>query len=167
MSLAWLDIPCSSWRRARYDITGGGPRSKQHIYGVPNLSAADQARAVVGHFTLRVSVRIMSKCIGTHTLVFLENPRASMLFDAPPIWRLRAKARECVSDYCRYNALWRNRTKVLVWRADITHAPTNTCERRGGILESVPQPAHRVERSAPHTTHSVDQSCRTLFQKMV
>ena len=120
-----------SWSRVRDDINGGGPTSEQHIDGVPNLSPADQARVALGNLTFKEAVLIISECISTHTCVFLENPSGGMLFDAPPIRRLRAK--EYVSVHCQYNAPWRMRTKVLVWRADITYAPANICKGRAGM----------------------------------
>ena len=129
----WLGTPCSSWSRARHDLNGGGPRTKTHIYGIPLLSAADQIRVDFGNCTMRTSVKIIEKCIHLRIPTFLENPATSMLFDAPPIQRLRCKAQECVSDYCQYGKPWRKRTKVLAWCIDTSEAPCMKCQGRGGV----------------------------------
>ena len=81
----WLGTPCSNWSRARHDINEGGPRSKQHIFGVPELSPGDPMRVGFGNITFRISVRIISKCIQNHTPAFAENPNTSMLVYAPPM----------------------------------------------------------------------------------
>ena len=124
----WLGTPCSSWSRARHDINGGAPRSKKHIWEVPNISAADLIRVAFGSLTLRVSVRIISKCFQTGAPVLLESCSTSLIFDAPPLLRLW-----CVPDYCQYCTQWGKRTNVLVWRADATHAPISHCQGRSSV----------------------------------
>ena len=73
----WLGTPCCIWSRARHDVTGGGPSSKQHPW-VPGLSPADQVRTAFGNLTLNLSARIISKCIQSDTPVFLENTSTSI-----------------------------------------------------------------------------------------
>ena len=55
----WLGTPCSSWSRARHDVNGGGPGSKDNVFGVPDVSHADQLRVACGNLTLEESVRII------------------------------------------------------------------------------------------------------------
>jgi hypothetical protein len=103
------------------------------IWGVPDLSAADTIRVAFGNASLKATVKIVDKCIEMQTPAFLENPATSMLFDAPPIRRLRAKAQVVISDYCQYGEPWRKRTKVLVWNADASQGPTLTCHGRNKL----------------------------------
>ena len=76
-----------------------------------------------------------------------------MLFDAPPVRRLRARTRECVSHYCQYKASWRERARVLSWRGDIICVPADTCEGRRGICSSTHKKPHIVLRGLHPTLH--------------
>lgn len=81
----WLGTLCSSWSRALRDINGLGPRTAQHIWGVPGLGPAELERLRLGNATMRVFAWLIraSACIGLPTV--LENPSASYLRQAPPL----------------------------------------------------------------------------------
>lgn len=66
---------------------------------------------------MRVSARLIRRCIVLGIPTLLENPSGSRLFEAPPIRRLRAHA--CCSsvtlDQSQLKARWRKRTHLVTW----------------------------------------------------
>ena len=66
---------------------------------------------------MNFSAQIIRACVRAKVPCFLENPRSSKLFLAPPLARLLKlhSCQEFVSDYCQYGAPWRKITKVCAW----------------------------------------------------
>ena len=133
VAICWLGTPCSSWSRARHDINGHGPRTRQSIYGVPNLSKADQERILLGNLTMRSSAKMINVARRSGTVCVLENPFSSLLFYAPPIARIAPKASRLVVDFCRFGTRWRKRTMLLVWNAGDVSEHSRLCQGRKGI----------------------------------
>lgn len=129
---AWLGTPCSTWSRARRDIDGHGPRSKQYIYGYPGLSEVEMKRLADGNLTMKVScqlIRALNRC-GTPTV--LENPSASLLWSAPPLQPLLTQGHRIVIDYCSYGTRWRKRTAFHAFNLASAHSLGCTCRGRRG-----------------------------------
>ena len=126
----WLGTPCSSWSRARHDIDGGGPRSRQHIWGRPGLPPAEQVRVDLGNATARLSGRFISDAHRAGVATVLENPRSSMLWMCPPISRLLKVGNLVSTDFCQFGAAWRKRTGLASWSAcDLSPAVRLCCGR--------------------------------------
>ena len=131
----WLGTPCNSWSRARHDINGGGPRSNDHIWGLPpdQLSPADQLRIALGNATLKFSCSIVRMCRKYKIPCCLENPASSLIWKAPPLRILSSLGSIATSDFCQYGKPWRKRTNVCTWNVDPGELVTNTCKGRGGV----------------------------------
>ena len=95
-------------------------RSKTHIYGVPNLNFAAQARLLSGNFLARSSCRILKACLQQKIPCVLENPDSSLLFEFPPLKSLskRFGASDARFDMCGFGTRWRIRTKIRHWFAE-------------------------------------------------
>ena len=133
--MIWLGTPCNSWSRARHDINGGGPRSNDHIWGLPpdQLSPADQLRIALGNATLKFSCSIVRMCRKYKIPCCLENPASSLIWKAPPLRILSSLGSIATSDFCQYGKPWRKRTNVCTWNVDPGELVTNTCKGRGGV----------------------------------
>ena len=119
----WLAPPCSSWSSARRGAPGtrGGPlRSRQHVWGLPNVEADAQPMLAVGNATAAATLQIINLCVKLHIPVAVENPTTSLLWQVPALLRL-SRHHSChrhVSDFCQYGTPWRKRTTVLSWYTD-------------------------------------------------
>ena len=103
VSVIWVETPRSSWSRACHDLPdGGGPRSKLYIWGKPNLPPADQAIVLFGN----ASCCFASSLIRAHkilsTLIIIENPHTSMLWDSPSIQRVSHGSFGLTMDFCKF-----------------------------------------------------------------
>ena len=136
----WAGLPCNSWSRARHDLDGGGPRSAEHIWGKPLLSAADTLRVPLGNITLKFTCRLIRLCKKLGTIICVENPHTSMAWSAPPLAALLRTAHSSVTDYCQYNMSWRKRTRVACWNLETGSTPDKCCHGRGGICSRSNQP---------------------------
>ena len=97
--MLWLGTPCASWSRARHDVQGHGPRTRQHIWGVPDLSAADVERVENGNAFARFSATAIDAADRAGTITVLEHPYNSLLWMCPPIARLCPSGHSVVLDY--------------------------------------------------------------------
>lgn len=121
--IAWICLgpPCNSWSLARRGpaTSSWGPlRSAAYIMGLPSLCPKDQAKVQLGNRLMRVSARIIRRCVLLGIPTILENPSGSRLFEAPPIRHLRAHpcCSELTLDQCQFQARWRKRTRLVLWR---------------------------------------------------
>ena len=125
----WLGTPCASWSRARHDLDGGGPRSKDHIFGKPNLSPADAQRVAIGNNTLHFSLKVIHTSDHCAIPTVLENPASSMMWQVPALIRLKGKP--VLLDYCQFGERWRKRTRFQTWNLE---PPENQlCKGHRGI----------------------------------
>ena len=129
-------MPCNSWSRARHDIDGGGPRSKEHIYGKHDLSSADQLRVKLGNDTMYFTCRIVRTCLLLKIPCCIENPDTSMAWLAPPLAALVRKGSVSRTDYCQYGTPWRKRTRVVAWNVCSSSLPSQKCSGRGTCSRS-------------------------------
>ena len=129
---AWFGTPCSSWSRARRDINGHGPRTRQHIWGVPGLSDAERHRLALGNATLGVTVQLIRALHSARIPCILENPAASYLWQAPPLAPLLALGQRVVIDDCSYGTRWRKRTAFHCWHLAAGSSLQCTCRGRRG-----------------------------------
>jgi hypothetical protein len=135
---AWLGTICSSWSRARRGPPGSawGPiRSREFIYGLPDLSPADQGRIEVGNRTMLQSADFIRKCIDCRVPCILENSVASLLWSAPPLAKLRTHAdySEVSVDQCAFGAAWRKRTRLGAWGCLLEAFENKLCQGKRGI----------------------------------
>ena len=141
---AWLGTICKSWSRARRGPPGSswGPiRSAKHIYGLPDLSASDRSKILIGNATMRQSAEFIHACVHAHIPVILENPVASMLWLAPPI-RSQLGATSCQTisvDQCQFGARWRKRTRLAAWHCPILNLQ-QLCTGRKGLCNRTKKP---------------------------
>ena len=133
MCAVWIGLPCNSWSRARHDINGGGPRSKEHIFGIPNLSPADSLRVALGNNTLYFACSIIRLCKKFGAPICLENPATSLVWQVPALDVLNKSSTISVSDFCQYDKPWRKRTKVATWNILPDLCPSLKCTGRSGI----------------------------------
>ena len=112
----WIGTPCASWFRARHDLNGGGPRSRDHIYGKPDLGSADALRVIHGNNTLKFSIKVIRTCVRCGIPAILENPASSMLWLVPALQLLKGK--RVLLDYCQFGTRWRKRTRFQCWNID-------------------------------------------------
>ncbi len=105
VSAAWVATPCAFWFRARHDFPdGGGPRSKEHIWGKRWLSVADAMCVEQGAITARFSARLIELCCRTNTPCVLENLASSLLWVCPAISRLLRRGLSTKGDFCQYGS---------------------------------------------------------------
>ena len=141
----WIATPCSSWSRARRDLYGGGPRSRQAIFGIPNLSAVDQRRVAAGNATAVASAKFLRAACKARVPRGLENPRNSLLWACPPI-AAAVRAGEIRSvDFCSYGAPWRKRTGLCFWGCPPAERFRPLCRGRGGRCSSTGKPRVRLQ----------------------
>ena len=129
---AWLGTPCSTWSRARRDINGHGPRSKEFIYGFPGFSEVELKRFAEGNATMRVSCRLLRAMLRARIPAVLENPSASLLWSAPPLQTVLAEGHRIVIDYCSYGTRWRKHTAFHAFCLSSAHSLKCTCRGRRG-----------------------------------
>ena len=126
------------------------------IYGLPDLTEADQRRVALGNETMRATVQIVSCCVQAATLVILENPHSSMLWFAPEVKEL-LKHVSClthVCDFCQFGTAWRKRTRFASWCGSAFKPLTKKiCKQKGKICSSTLAPHVRL------TGHSASGKC--------
>ena len=104
-----------------------------YILGHPNAHKRprDDLKIRLGNDTVKVTARIVAACLRARVPCALENPNSSRLFRAPLIARLARRGRTSVCDFCQYGALWRKRTKILVWSFKKTKGISRRCVSKG------------------------------------
>jgi len=138
---AGFAVPCSSWTRARN--RPGGPqrlRSREHIYGEPVLRAEGERWKIdlgntAAAFAVAAARLLHSKGRG----FFIENPRTSWMWEAPPVARLTRTpgCRLVRADFCQFGAPFRKPTNVLTNGAPeplakmCANSPRGFCSRTG------------------------------------
>jgi len=151
--VVWLGTPCSSWSRARHDFNGGGPRNQEFIFGLKDLSVADQHRVDVGNKSLRFSLQIIRVCIRMRIICCLENPLTSWMWSAPPLQLLSLKGHLSITDYCQFGTPWRKSTKVLVFNINTEQLPQNRCVGKHHLCSTTGKP--HVILSGIHPTRNI------------
>ena len=152
----YFGTPCSSWSLARRGpaTSSWGPlRSQDYIYGLPGLSAKDQAKVQIGNETMRTTVKIISQCLKFGLPCILENPINSRLFHAPEILSLQqhpSYLRHCC-DQCRFSSAWRKRTGIWTWNCQDSVVLDHRCTGSKGFCSSSQIKHVVLSGSAPGT----------------
>ena len=120
-------FPCTTWSNARRPRL----RSKDHIYGFPELSPADASLAKQGNATLAATRGRVHKCIQLRIPVVLENPHSSLAWHEPLMTKLMqdSSCRVHVLDQCLFGAKWRKHTRLVSWNAVENTLLDNMCGR--------------------------------------
>ena len=79
---------------------GGGPRTKDHLYGIHNLSIAGKHRIQQGNATYDLFLKIVRLCLKCYVPVGLENPHTSFLWMMPGLVKLLRTAATSAVDFC-------------------------------------------------------------------
>ena len=105
-----------------------------------------------GNLQARNTARIIKTCITHYIPCLLENPRSSMLWQAPCIARLAANslAQEQHFDMCQFGTRWMKPTKVIAWHCGHTLDLARSCTGRKGICSKTHQ--HHIVLSGPSST---------------
>ena len=141
ISFIWLGTPCSSWSRARHDLPDSwGPRSRNHIWGKPNLSDRDKERVKIGNRTLNYSNRIIKLAKTLFIPVVIENPDSSYLWHAPTLVRLSGDSDDVIVDFCQFKKRRRKRTRLRVWLMSELTTVSRTCSGRHGVCSATGKP---------------------------
>jgi len=110
-------MPCTSFSIARKkDGKGPGPlRSREFLWGLPNLSPADQKKVSIGNRLLMFSMRLLQLCEHVGIPYILENPESSLAWSMPPMQSfLRRFAPFVVGlDYCQFGEPWKKPTQLI------------------------------------------------------
>ena len=123
----WLAPNCGTWSRARrgHPSGRGFPPAVRgdtdtNIWGLPNLSDADQAKVDLGNRCVTWVISIIRLCIASGTPVVIENPATSRMWAVPVLAKLlEAATSNIVFDACQYGAAWKKPTRLVSWGCDI------------------------------------------------
>ncbi|CAK0859688.1 unnamed protein product [Prorocentrum cordatum] len=79
-------------------------RSSDMPFGVPDLSEAEKERIRIGNASFMFSVVLIKMCISLNVPVFLENPRAAIMWWTPQMKDLMLSSVffDACSDFCQY-----------------------------------------------------------------
>ena len=115
-----LASPCESFSIARRAPPGSrmpsAVRSKEFIWGLPNLPELDAILCETGNKLCRATARIIRECEANHIPWILENPASSMLWIAPPIARILRKPTVSftVIHQCMCGTAWKKPTGLAM-----------------------------------------------------
>jgi hypothetical protein len=115
-----LASPCESFSIARRAPPSSpmpsAVRSKEFIWGLPDLPKLDAALCETGNQLCRATARIIRVCEANGIAWILENPASSMLWSAPPIARLLQKPNVCFTTIhqCMYGTPWKKPTGLAM-----------------------------------------------------
>ena len=115
---AMLAPPCSSFSPAR-DRTCV-VRTKQHPYGVPQLTPGDAEKVRLGNSCFKSAYEIIC-CLNKYGIPWiLENPHSSKCWYLPEMQKLMSlpTVHVRVTDFCCYGTRWRKRTRLLIGNID-------------------------------------------------
>jgi hypothetical protein len=146
----FLGTPCTTWSIA----AGPAGRSREHIWGLPDLSPARALRVREGNQQARLTARWISMCINSSFPVMLENPHTSLLWHAPPIAALLRKpsCRSATFTMCAYGARWRKAMKICGWYVDVSGIHGNTCVSKNHICQFTGAPHIRLSGHLPRSS---------------
>jgi hypothetical protein len=133
----WMGLTCGSWSRARRagpDQKGLPPPlrgdSLSEIWGLPNLSFADQQRVNLGNKTAIWCAQIFLLAADCGVPVIIENPLNSRLWICPPFVKLCQRFPQYVYDQCQYGLPWKKPTRLLCANVNLSPA-MRTCTSAG------------------------------------
>ena len=116
-SAIWIALPRSSWSQARHGPPGTSRcsiRSRDHLWGLPNLGPRPQAAVDLGNAQLRFALSLVSLGRSTGAPVHLDNPGTSWVWSTPGMQALLGASDATVFnlDMCAFGSRWRKFTKV-------------------------------------------------------
>ena len=130
-----LAPPCSSFSIATDRVAV--VRTRRHPWGVPNMSAADHARVLLGNKCAKAAIRIIRKLDEHHVPWILEQPLSSNMWRLPFFQRVQHKSHLSFLrvHQCQYGRRWKKATGLLCSRVDEFDAQrvSKTCQGRNGI----------------------------------
>ena len=152
----WLGTPCSSWSAARHGPAGSSwcrLRTKENLYGLPNLGDRAQSAVGIGNRLMQRTASVLRICDQLQIPAFLENPASSMLWSAPPIAEItnRESAKISIHDACAYGARWRKRTKIMALHSFTDSSLHHTCSGRHGVCSFTSKPHIVLTGTDPST----------------
>ena len=151
-----LATECTTFSRAN---TKHPYRNRQYPKGLPTLGLTQRQKAEVGNQLLQLSLRLFWFALSVGTLVFLENPSHSRLWDDPNVQPLIMEANRTEADpnprvvliklhYCMYGRRFQKPTTILA-----AFKPRSAAQY--GSLKMLKQ---RLQTRCVHTRH------RTILQ---
>ena len=133
----WIGLTCASWSRARRapqwsKMPHALRDDDKFIYGLPDLSARDQARVDDGNDSLAFVASLIRLCLRCRVQVILENPGTSRLWITREMQELLPKASSNdLVDYCSFGTAWRKRTRLVSWSRGLSGLPALCCGKKG------------------------------------
>ena len=131
-SVVGIDLPCNTWSRARrapeWSRLPKPLRSREHIFGLPNLKPSDQQKVLAANRMFFGAVRVIRKCLKIGVAGYLENPASSWVWETPQMLRLMQHPQVCIVrvDMCQYDVQWKKPTKLLFFGVAPMHLLTCT-----------------------------------------
>ena len=71
-------------------------RTRDHVAGLPNLSAKDRDKVQLGNLLLQRTLQVVALCERLRIPVSVENPRSSWLWRMPRWRRIQARPLEAL-----------------------------------------------------------------------
>ena len=90
-------------------------RSRQHLQGLPWLTAANQAKVDHANAVTAAFIKLLRIAAQQSVPWIVENPQSSMLWHLPGLRQIvrRFEAEPVVLDQCGYGTSWRKRTTLM------------------------------------------------------
>ena len=129
-----LAPPCGSWSRA-LTLWGHPVRSKDRIYGLPNLPAHREIVRLLGNCTMRNAYKIATCAVRQGLPVILEQPCGSLMLHTPEHIKLSKQVsfRGFNVDQCQFGTRWRKRTTLCFWNTTDPSALEKRCISRTSV----------------------------------
>ena len=135
--------PCGSWsqaRRGKISVPDSGRplRSRQHLWGLPDLTLRERAVVDAGNATAKSTFRILRLAQISGLPSILDNPINSRLWQCPALCALRSlrDAESITLDQCRFGTPWRKRTRMLLLHCCSVHCLDRRCAGRKGLCST-------------------------------
>ncbi len=118
VSLLGIDLPCSTWSRARGG--GHGPpaiRNDSHIYGLPGVRQCDQRKLESANQQLAFAILNIRKALDLGIPGYLENPLTSYVWKTAEVKQLLAERKTYLTKLhmCQYGTTWKKATALMIW----------------------------------------------------
>ena len=136
-----IDLPCNSFTRARRAPTWSRMPSALRgdkpadLWGLPNLSEADQAKVEVGNALFLFSIKVIRASVQFGVPGYMENPRSSRVWLMAEIQELLEAELAFFVDFdmCQYGTAWKKPTRLLIWGVAPGSVTLKRCCAKGSI----------------------------------
>lgn len=129
-SVVGIDLPCNTWSRARrapeLSRLPKPLRSREYIFGLPNLKPSDHQKVVAASRMFFGAVKVIRKCLKIGVAGYLEKPASSWVWKTLQMLRLMQRPQVCIArvDMCQYNVQWKKPSKPLFFGVAPMHLLT-------------------------------------------